>query len=377
MQINLMDPGLVQFAGHHFDIDLRVARALREDGHDVHVYAHRVAADPVVSELSAVAPVTRLFRAGPYEYPNRQDPVAGELLVYNQHSSALAKDLRSVREADLWLWPSIFAPQLHACAIAARGVPVAGCVHTDVRSEEWPSGPMFWRHALLSLQWMKIPLRLGAIEPEHRYGYLPLTTDDRFECFPIPHEGRRRSGVGKELSTIGFLGHQRQEKGTALLSDLIRRLLEEGHRVVLQDSGNRNLLQPHPNLVRTGFVPDIAELIAQCDLVVLPYDPDRYRTKGSGILWESLATGVPVVAPFGTAPGRWIEATGAGTLFSRAGADSIMDAIRAAKDRFEAITEAATKVAQRWPSEHGTKQFARALSAQFEPTGSAPTAAAE
>lgn len=363
LKINLLDPGLTSVAGHHFDIDLRVARQLLQDGHELHVYAHASASKAIIDEMSTIAPISRLFRAGPYDIPSRFDPVAGELLVYQNQSTVLAQDLTKVAEADLWLWPSIFAPQLNACASASRGVPIAGCVHTDVQAEEWPSGAMFWRHALLRAQRAGMPLRLGAIEPEHRYGFLPLTTDDRFELFPIPHEGSPRPQVSERLATVGFLGHQRREKGVLLVSEIVKRLLEQGYQVVFQDSANRQFLPEHAALTRIGFVPRIGDAIAKCDLVVLPYDPARYRSKGSGILWESLATGVPVVAPFGTAPGRWIEATGAGTLFSHANADAITGAIRRAGEVYPTIARAAAQVAREWPKRHGVERFVRAMTA--------------
>ncbi len=53
--------------------------------------------------------------------------------------------------------------------------------------------------------------------------------------------------------------------------------------------------------VRTDVLsqPDYLSWLRQADLILLPYDPEVYRTRGSGIFAEALRFGVPVVATRG------------------------------------------------------------------------------
>ena len=356
-----MDPGLSRFAGHHFDIDLKVAQRLVADGHDVCVYARKGADAEVMTLLEAVAPTRQLFRMGAYDDPKRLDPIAGDLLLYERATTVLAEDLAQAREADLWLWPSIFASHLNACAAARRGVPVAGCVHTEPEPSVGSISPLLWRHAFLNAKRRGLPLRIGGIEPEHRHAYLPLTAEERFETLPIPHEGKPVAEPRAALRTIGFLGHQRGEKGAGMVPELARLLIEDGFRVVAQDSGGKLRIPDHPSVVKLGYVKDITDAILQCDLVVLPYTPQRYRIKGSGILWESLASGIPVVAPFATAPGNWIEQTGAGTLFTHGTEESIREAVLRARANYPQIAAAAFAASREWPRTHGVGHFIREM----------------
>lgn len=361
MKIHLLDPGLALRVGHHFDLDLKLARWLAQAGHQVQVYAHAQVAPEVLQAFEPVARVAPLFRASTYYDPRRYDPIAGELVAYLNQSRVLAQDLQSVSAADLWLWPTITAAQLNACATTANNVPVAGCVHTEARAPLHPHGDMWWRHALLAAHRAGMNLRLGALEEEMRFDYQPLMEQGVFQCWPHYFDGIAPAGPRQQLRRIGFFGHQRSEKGAALIPALVKALAERGFDVVVQDSLQHFGLGSGPRVTVLGFVDDLAEAVSACDLVVLPYDPESYRRKASGILLDALASGVPVVAPFGTLPGRWIDKTGAGTQFMRAEAAHILQAIELAQNNFGTIAKAAAQTAVDWRGRFGVAQFARAL----------------
>jgi len=361
MKIHLMDPGLLARAGHHFDLDLKLARWLVQAGHQLHVYAHAQVAAEVLQAFQPVAQVTPLFRAPTYYDPRRYDHSAGELVAYMNHSRVLAQNLQSVPAADAWLWPTITASQLHACAATARNVPVAGCVHTEARTLLHPHGDMWWRHALLAAHGAGMRLRLGAMEQEMRFDYQPLMEQGVFECWPHYFDGVTAAAPRQQLRRIGFFGHQRSEKGVALIPALVKALAERGFDVVVQDSLQHFGQGLGPRVTVLGFVENMTESIATCDLVVLPYEPESYRRKASGVLLDALASGVPVVAPFGTLPGRWIDSTGAGTQFIRADAAHILQAVESAHNNFGTIAEAAAQTARDWRSRYGVARFAQAL----------------
>jgi glycosyltransferase involved in cell wall biosynthesis len=363
MIINIMDPGLKHNKGHHFDIDFRLAKSLLKRGHDVRLYANRALEPTVARQLGALIPVMPLFRDWPYENPWKLDAIAGDMLFYTRYGNLIAQDLNDTTAADRWLWPSIFAGDIVACAMAKPGIPITACVHvsTEWNGRDFGRGALWWRNSLVLARHAGIDLRIGAIEPMHKYEYLPLTLDEHFPVYPIPHEGSPIPAPKQALRRIGFFGQQRGEKGGALIVKIVAALAAQGYTVVLQDSGGG---KPHFDSDRVevmGYVDRFSDAIAACDLVVLPYQPDAYRTRGSGVLWEALASGVPVVAPFGTAPGRWIEETGAGTLFVNLTVDGVLRAVAKANESYSVISAAAYAASKSWPRRHGIERFADAL----------------
>jgi hypothetical protein len=109
------------------------------------------------------------------------------------------------------------------------------------------------------------------------------------------------------------------------------------------------------------YAKDIAVPIAECDLVVLPYDVQNYRARGSGILMECLALGVPVAAPLGTLPGRIIEQFAVGPLFTETRVGPIHQAIKVADRNYGMFAANAHRAAQNFGKRNGVAHFAEAL----------------
>ena len=357
MRISLLDPGLQRQAGHHFDLDFKLARWLTSHGHKVKIYSHREIKEEVRVAFEPFAPVMPLFRSGPYVNPKRYDNYAGELIVYQFQSQTLAEDLEQVSASDLWLWPTITAAQLKACSIRGVKVPLSACIHTPVVSDEYPNGQIWWRDAFLASNRSLTRMNIGAIEAEHRYDYLPLTSTGRFSLFPSYFDGFPDAVSQKEVRTVGFFGHQRGEKGAHLMGELVGQLLSSGYKVIFHDSNRSCALQKRPGLNIVGFVPDLVTEIVKCDLIILPYSPDRYKRKGSGILMDAIASGVPSVVPFGTALGRWIDKTGAGTQFVELNCNQVMAAVENAKTNYTNIARAAHNASLYWKKNHGLDRF--------------------
>jgi glycosyltransferase involved in cell wall biosynthesis len=174
-------------------------------------------------------------------------------------------------------------------------------------------------------------------------------------------DGTPLSSPKKKLKRIGFFGHQRVEKGTSVLQSIIPQLTREGYSITYQDSFAEIKLPDLPGVERLGYVTDIAEPIAECDLVVLPYDVDRYRARGSGIVVECLALGVPVTAPLGTLPGRTIAAYGVGPLFAVPRGQPVYQAIKTADRDFARFARKAHETAVQYAARNGSARFAEAL----------------
>ena len=365
MKINLMDPGLVAQAGHHFEWVANIVRQLVDQGHSVHVYSHTALPDAPRDALAALAPVTPIFTAHPFAGPKeaRQvDPVAGEYYLYRSHSQTTARELDLTGDADLLLWPTVSAYQLNACALSRRNTPVSCCVHFLPDFGGFKTGAMWWRDAFLNLRRSQTPLRCGSFVPTLRKHYLPITADGVFHVYPVPHGARLIESARQSLGTIGFFGAQRAEKGLHILQGLTARFIKDGLRVLVHDSYNGlKALQPGPQLSVSGYVPDLAAEIPKCDLVILPYDPLEYKDRGSGIAYDALASGIPIVAPFDTTPGDLVETSGAGRTFLYADEESIYRAAVACRTSYAEIAEAAFRFSREWNPANGYEPFVDAM----------------
>jgi glycosyltransferase involved in cell wall biosynthesis len=98
---------------------------------------------------------------------------------------------------------------------------------------------------------------------------------------------------------------------------------------------------------------------------VVPYQPQGYRIKASGIVWEAIANGTPLVAPDKTAPGNLIASLGCGRLFGEPSTESILGAIRTVHADYRIVSSLAHVAARRWADRHGIQPFVdRLLSAE-------------
>jgi glycosyltransferase involved in cell wall biosynthesis len=361
MKINVLDAGIRYLAGHHYDYGLKLVRELVSAGHDVHVYGSSLMDDEVAIDFGAIAPVAKHFTIWPHTLPEKYDFYAGSFVQHRAEPPVIARDLMKVRKADLWIFPTMWAQEIAACALGGIKVPVVGCVYWDPGIEWKSDDARFLRSALLLAHSAKVDITLTSVEPEMRDRFLPIIPDGKFVTVPQPADGPPLPEPKKHLKHIGFFGHQRVEKGASMLQGLLPRLVKDGYAVTYQDSFTQIKLPNLPGVHRLGHVPDIAEAIAECDLVVLPYDVDRYRARGSGIVAECLALGVPVTAPLGTLPGRTIEKHGLGPLFSVPRAPPVYNAIKAAERNFASFAKKAHETAVQFAARNGSARFANAL----------------
>ncbi|MDP2376926.1 glycosyltransferase [Reyranella sp.] len=123
--------------------------------------------------------------------------------------------------------------------------------------------------------------------------------------------GQRRPGA----PTVACVGFANESKGYHLLPGAIERLLAEdgdvrfnihgvyrGSDAEDQASDFERIAGLGPRVVvRTDVLSpaDYLSWLRHADLLLLPYDPDVYRTRGSGVFAEARHMGIPVVATKG------------------------------------------------------------------------------
>jgi glycosyltransferase involved in cell wall biosynthesis len=126
---------------------------------------------------------------------------------------------------------------------------------------------------------------------------------------PRPAAPKRQDGVN-----IVCVGHANESKGYRLLPAALKSLLPRAAKVGFTVHGNmedtdvaegqarifEELAALGPRVTVLGGVlsdGQYRELLDQADLMLLPYDPVVYRTRGSGVFNEATFLGIPVIAP--------------------------------------------------------------------------------
>lgn len=214
MDIALLDPDLHTSAGHHLDVDLKILREVKRRGHRVSVFAHQKLDTRTADLLRSADRVSPLFRVSAYGSPSLTepslfpaffDPLSGSLAHFIDGAKAIAEDPETLKDFDLWLWPSLSASRLPACADASPATRTSGCIHVEP-DFGMQVGSTFWRYAFCRA--MDAELATG-LWPFFVYGV----------AAPAPRNGTAR---------IGFLGRrQRHEKGCNPISPIVAKLLEQ------------------------------------------------------------------------------------------------------------------------------------------------------
>ena len=361
MKINILDSGINYRAGHHYDYGLKLVKHYAEAGHDVHVYGHADMNDEVAGDYQPFCEVTRLFKMSPYQPAEDYDGYAGDIVRWRRESGIIGEELRSVGDADIWIWPTIRPAEIDACIIRSVRAPMVGCVYWDPGVESASVEAKLWRSSIVSAQAAGLKLMLASVEAELRHRFMPIVADGRFVVVPHPVDGPPIPEPKSALKRIGFFGHQREEKGSSMIKPLLERLVHDGYSITFQNSFHQAQSPKVAGVDLLEYAENIAVPIAQCDLVVLPYDVNNYRARGSGILMECLALGIPVTAPVGTLPGRIIEISRVGPLFTETGVKSIFRAIKTTERNYAAFAANAHRTAGKFCKRNGVARFASAL----------------
>jgi glycosyltransferase involved in cell wall biosynthesis len=226
-----------------------------------------------------------------------------------------------------------------------------------------------------------------------------------FTVMPIPFRTDLLDGESPERQdaeaaplaaplTIGYFGDARLEKGYHLLPSLLSRLwrtaIRSGRARFLVQShfnmpgGEPGMLQARNQLLQ--FAAPQVELTAAplptasyyrrlqaCDAVLIPYDPDSYAERSSGILVEALVAGKPVIVPEGSWMDGQVSAEHAAVYRHP---DGLFDAVQEMIDRHPDYLAAARRLRSHWRERTDPCGYVRALLATV-PANLVPVPAAE
>lgn len=235
--------------------------------------------------------------------------------VYPLHLIALARVLPTVVPADtvrvslgflmpvsFWVEQSEIAEQLGALMLSATQL----LQHHGPTLAYAESGRYAFGETVLDLPRLLPPVS--------------LQTDRLVAALREPAETGAESSV-----RFGFFGSAFGSKGIALLHRAVQQRCAAGnwpHRVdLVLPAGAKGIVDNFsgfgPKVQATSRARTNAEFLqamAAVDVVLLPYDPAHYGDKLSGVLFEALALGKPVVVTDGCAPLlQWLEQTAPGS----------------------------------------------------------------
>ena len=404
MRFFYVDPGLQSDLGHHAKSCRVFRRELGERGIETVTLAHRDVSGALSRELGAVPH----FRAFTYWFSDG-DPVRGWLNAFNASSAMTFEDLTGldVRGDDLVYFNSAQPAQVMAVIHWITGLAVERRpqiviefgTEPGLQIQRTPSGvryeapdprvdsrPTLFRlvgERLRGANTRHIRLVTFHTIPSRAYESM-LGQPVGVVPFPYDANGQVRDRSGKRPIVITALGHQGFDKGFHLLPKLAAELLRMHSDIRIElhsavpgdkpetDTALRNLARGDQRLTfREGVLSseEWETLLSRSDLILCPYNPDRYFLSHSGIVAEALANGIPVVVPSGTALASITEEFGGSrTTFDRFDISSIVDATSRALSSFDHYAARALLAAEKWRQTQGVR---RTLDAILVPTARA------
>ena len=198
--------------------------------------------------------------------------------------------------------------------------------------------------------------------------------------FPVPQ--RLHSACRPAVSSpvrILYAGEARADKGFGLLPGIAEKLATERESGAMTiacqsmpsefaDEAIRAAIQTLKETrgveLIDRFLPstEYDDLIAGCDLILLPYDADQYRSRLSAIFVDATCAGVPVIVPEDTWMSRQLEeGLGAGGAFATLTPQAIATVVRQLLPKLDMVKREGHAASSRAVAQHDPRAVLRAL----------------
>jgi glycosyltransferase involved in cell wall biosynthesis len=390
MKLIILDPGLTELSGHHFNYNSYIFKECKVRGIGLTIFSH-AACDESVAD---VLPIRRCFDVNTYDC---QTVVTQEDMKYKFSTFNNMMEVNLLETVDIQFDPEDIIIMITATVFQIVGVlnwystlPVERpriCI--QFMHQPWYLGlesdpdycTSLLRHAMGA--WAdQSDLRITFAADQDVLGnFLHEVSGFPIRILPMPIDypplpigespiGEGKAGTGR--LRIGFLGDGRPEKG---LHHLVRAIIDQKddplpnvdffiHISNQQGRIAYDLLKDVPNctVVCKQFTgAEYWETARSCDVIVLPYDPKYYHIRGSGILFEAMGLGKPIVVTSGSCL-DWLAAKYNGAAV-RCGfaSESLLEAIRIIAGNFADFEEIAQISAAQVRAIHNPKSFFDAL----------------
>lgn len=385
------DTTLFRNLGHFANSCRHLTGEARRRGLDTRIFGNIHMEPALANELAAVP----LFGHNSW-YSTVPDPLSGWLESFFLIGEAVARDLgvlkgssrpepqdtvywNSARSGELlgvitWL-QSTFTPETCPRIVVEFGTGPGATRSRDATDRERLSltgtEPYLYRYAIRRLRpEFRDRLVLGTYDAASSADYQAvLGVPTVVLPLPQPVARQHRVRAAGRAPTVAFLGHQRPDKGYALVPALVRHLLARhpGSEILVHNGAGGEMPAETAELTamaeaearfHLALFPangqDWQQLLDLADLIVLPYRPEFFANAYSAILSEALAQGIPVVVPEATTLATQLTSFGGGgTRFGAWTPDAIAAAIDRAMAQIDLLEERARAGAALWRRTHG------------------------
>ncbi|WP_089415787.1 glycosyltransferase [Vitreoscilla filiformis] len=391
MKLVICDPNLESTSGHHWFFDLSIAEGAAARGIQVTILAnYKFQAGRVGS-----AEVINIFHHSCYERRSC-DPVSGEHDDFCYFNDSLYEDLLQLPLAlfgtdTLVLFPTINQRHLYGAVRWMKDFPAEQAptfvvylmLPSGIELKAFDADDFDVIDAMTALQYrLAFDLARQAGSRIHFFGTglshsreFSLLSRQTIDAHPVVLSGmteldkKNERAAGEFRTALLFMGDAKEDKGFHYLPALVEALTRKYpdwhfvvhancqrawgicldiHKVLVGLNNSLENFELHDKFVTSD---EYAELLSQADLVVAPYSPQEYWRKSSGVVWEAIWCGVPVVVPRKT----WLELElglwdGDGECYDEWTASDIEDAVHRLVNRLDFAThnaEVASKAFRR------------------------------
>ncbi len=336
MALVILDPNLEGEAGHHLAYDMAIAREARARGEAVTIVVHRRFATATYDGVR----VLPHFTASTYGKLHH-DPVTGAMDDWRHFNDLLQAELALLPRSEFGPGDAVLVPTTTESHLAGyigwmKGFdpieaplfllhlmfPSGVAVDAEGREVvEDPLRALFYRLAERAAREEGPPVHLFASGGQHATEFSalfgrpipPHPLPIRPEPGPPPEATPRRA--------LLFAGDARADKGIALLPELAPGLAATHPdwrwvtHVNADSAWGEARAAAEALAAIAGATPALEhsqgrlspeaylDLMRGVGIALFPYDPLLYRRKSSGVLWEAISLGTPVVVPADT----WLE----------------------------------------------------------------------
>jgi glycosyltransferase involved in cell wall biosynthesis len=384
VDVHIIQHGLLDFHSHYFNETLAWREAVLETGQKWNCYSH-TSLSPDHCRLTGAIPA---FQSQP-DVGKERDPGLAPLSDFIDFAEMFAADCRrvlgtTVKGGDVVVVPYATERDIFGAALWLRDLAPGRRPHLafKVHRPDWSwsiskdrrvvtGDTNYWRYAGKRLHSVtKDMAPFIAVTDRRLQQVLQMLFPMKVSQVPMATFMRKLPdgafGAAKAFD-LGMIGQFRPERGSAAipatLAELAGRYRDLRFLLQVENAGERNsILQRFAD----AGSPDAIEVVvgsqtidqfyrnaARCRLLLMPYAPDRYRMRASGVLSTAVGLGIPVIVPDNTwLSDRIREGSASGFVGGDLGAAFLEGILRRPKDEWDLMEIKAAGLAESWRREN-------------------------